>query len=130
MSRVGGAEGRRRVLFVHGPRNVGGDTIAILRLIEGLDRDVIDPIVVASPAGAAWARFVELAGAGRVRLHALEMGVADTEHEAPAVSTGTQARVVATRSDLFDQEVANVIDYSTDFCQSRLLLGLAYLADM
>ena len=66
-------------LFVHGPRNVGGDSVVMLRTIECLDRDSVRAVAVVSPGGEPWRRFSALADTQAVRLHGLDMGVAETD---------------------------------------------------
>lgn len=67
------------VLFVHGPRNVGGDSVVMLRTIECLDAGSMRAVAVVSPGGEPWRRFQELAGLGRVHLYGVDMGVSETD---------------------------------------------------
>ena len=60
---------RKRILYVHPNNEVGGSDIALLRLIQGLDRTRIDPVVVLPGAGPMTA-LLEAEG---VRLHVLPM---------------------------------------------------------
>jgi glycosyltransferase involved in cell wall biosynthesis len=67
------------VLFVHGPRNVGGDSVVMLRTIECLDPSSMRAVAVVSPGGEPWRRFEKLASAGRARVYGVDMGVAETD---------------------------------------------------
>jgi glycosyltransferase involved in cell wall biosynthesis len=87
--------GRRSVvLFVHGPRNVGGDSVVLLRTLEQLDRTQVDPVVVATPNCEAWQRFVPLHATGRIRLIGLDMGVTGTDAASPRHPRPADALVV------------------------------------
>jgi glycosyltransferase involved in cell wall biosynthesis len=86
---------RLTALFVHGPRNVGGDTTVLLQTIEHLDPDQITAIVAATPDGEAWQRFKALASATPVRLIGVDMGVTGTDAGAPRRSRVTDTLVIA-----------------------------------
>lgn len=60
---------RRRILYVHPNNEVGGSDIALLRLLQGLDRDRVEPIVVLPGDGP----MTPLLAAEGVRLHMLPM---------------------------------------------------------
>jgi glycosyltransferase involved in cell wall biosynthesis len=79
------------VLFVHGPRNVGGDTTVLLHTLEHLDRSRLTPIVVATPGCEAWSSLT----AGPVRCIPLDMGVTGTDPGSPRRSRAGDALVVA-----------------------------------
>ena len=64
----------RVVLFVHGPRNVGGDTTVLLHTLEHLDPARIDAVVAATPDCEAWQRLSALAATVKFRLLPLDMG--------------------------------------------------------
>jgi glycosyltransferase involved in cell wall biosynthesis len=81
------------VLFVHGPRSLGGDSVVVLRTIEHLDLTLVDPIVMAPPNCEVWHRFAELETAGRVRLYPLDIGVVShLEKDLPEHSAHTRSR--------------------------------------
>jgi glycosyltransferase involved in cell wall biosynthesis len=86
---------RRPVVhFVHGPRNVGGDTTVLLHTLEQLDQRLVDPLVVATSSGEAWERFLALQAAGTTRLIGLDMGVTGTDAGSPHRSRAADALVV------------------------------------
>jgi glycosyltransferase involved in cell wall biosynthesis len=60
---------RRRILYVHPNNEVGGSDIALLRLLQGLDRERVDPIVVL-PGDGPMTPLLQAEGA---RLHMLPM---------------------------------------------------------
>lgn len=82
------------VLFVHGPRNVGGDSTVLLRTLEQLDRQQVDPLVVATSTGEAWERLRALQSAGVTRLIGLDMGVTGTDAGSPHRSRSADVLVV------------------------------------
>lgn len=74
---------RATALFVHGPRNVGGDSVVMLQTIACLDPEAMRAVAVVSPGGEPWRRFSALAGSGAVALHGVDMGVAETDPGSP-----------------------------------------------
>jgi glycosyltransferase involved in cell wall biosynthesis len=86
---------RKVALFVHGPRNIGGDSTVLLHTLEQLDLERIAPLVVATPECEAWQRFVPLRAAGRIKLLGLDMGVTGTDPGSPRRSRASDAFVVA-----------------------------------
>jgi glycosyltransferase involved in cell wall biosynthesis len=67
------------VLFMHGPRNVGGDSGVMLRTIECLDPGSMRAVAIVSPGGEPWREFQKLATRGLVRVYGVDMGVAETD---------------------------------------------------
>ena len=78
-------------VFVHGPRNVGGDSTVLLHTLEHLS--ALDAVVVASPSGEAWDRLQHLRP--RIRLIGLDMGVTGTDPASPRRSRQADAAVFA-----------------------------------
>src|SRR4051794_13616232 len=85
----------RVVLFVHGPREVGGDTTVLLHTLEHLDRTCIDAVVVATPDCDAWRRLVALQAGASFRLLPLDMGVTGTDTAGPNGGRARDVVVVA-----------------------------------
>ncbi len=85
----------RVVLFVHGPRNVGGDTTVLLHTLEHLDPARIDAVVAATRDCEAWQRLSALAATAKFRLLPLDMGVTGTDPGRPRRGRAADAMVVA-----------------------------------
>lgn len=123
-------ESRRRpvALFVHGPRNMGGDSVAVLRAVQRMDHSVIDPIVVASPDCEAWDAFKATADATGTRIFGIDMGVQDTESGTvprPAVDQAlVTARALAKLIGLIRRQRVNVI-YTLDRSRAVILATTA-----
>ncbi len=85
----------RRVLFVHGPRNVGGDTTVLLHTLEHLDPGRIAAVVAATPACEGWQRLGEVSARARVKLVPVDMGVTGTDAASPRRGRLAEAAVAA-----------------------------------
>src|SRR5215216_5762684 len=97
------AQRRRPVaLFIHGPRNMGGDSVAVLRAVQRMDHATIEPLVVASPACEAWDAFKATADATVTRIFGIDMGVQDTE-------SGTVPRPAAAQAVVTASAVARLV---------------------
>jgi glycosyltransferase involved in cell wall biosynthesis len=107
-------------LFVHGPRNVGGDTTVLLHTLEHLDQSRLTPVLVATPDCEAWDRFASLP----VRRIPLDMGVTGTDARSPQRSRVADLAVVARASaqllGIVRRERADVI-YTIDRSRAVLL---------
>jgi len=114
-------------LFVHGPRNMGGDSVAVLRAVQRVDHQVIEPIVVASPDNEAWDAFKATADATNTRIFGIDMGVQDTESGTIPRPSGEQALVTASAVSklvqLIRRERVNVI-YTLDRSRAVILAAL------
>jgi glycosyltransferase involved in cell wall biosynthesis len=116
----------RVALFVHGPRNVGGDTTVLLQTLEHLDPPAISAVVVATPACEAWDRLVVLGE--RIKLIGLDMGVTGTDpgspHRARAADAAVVAAALARLLGIIIRERAEVV-YTLDRSRAVLLATLA-----
>lgn len=132
MPQLEGAPTRERirpnVMFIHGPRNVGGDTTALLSFVAHLDLARINPILVATPDCEAWVRLSDIATGRQVRLIPLQMGVSDTEEGTPRLSAFAQAshiaRALATLVKLLVMEHIDIV-YTLDRSRSPVLAATA-----
>jgi glycosyltransferase involved in cell wall biosynthesis len=119
---------RRVVLFVHGPRNVGGDTTVLLHTLEHLDPTRIDALVAATPDCEAWQRFTELRGRVGFRLLPLDTGVTGTDPGSPRRGRGANAllvaRALARLIGLIRRHRVEVV-YTLDRSRAVLLASLA-----
>jgi glycosyltransferase involved in cell wall biosynthesis len=117
---------RTVVLFVHGPHNVGGDSMVLLRTVEHLDRTSFDPVVVATPDCEAWERLRALAETGAVRLYPLNAGVwgEDTPNRSRHTQALLMARAIGELIQLIHRESVDVV-YTLD--RSRVV-ALATIA--
>ena len=111
-------------LFVHGPRNVGGDTTVLLHTLEHLDQSRLTPVLVATPDCEAWDRFASLP----VRRIPLDMGVTGTDARSPrrsrAADLGVVARAFAQLLGIVRRERVEVI-YTIDRSRAVLLAAAA-----
>lgn len=116
------------VAFVHGPRNVGGDTTVLLHTLEHLNLERITPLVVASPACESWARLAALRDARGFTLIGLDMGVTGTDADSPRRSRPADALVVAAALGrlvaILVRERVDVV-YTIDRSRAVLLATLA-----
>jgi len=114
----------RVALFVHGPRNVGGDSTVLLHTLEDLSS--VTAVVVATPSGEAWERFVALGNC--IKLIGLDMGVTGTEPGSPKRSRLADAAVFAAAlarlTAIIVRERAEVV-YTLDRSRAVLLAALA-----
>jgi glycosyltransferase involved in cell wall biosynthesis len=118
----------RVVLFVHGPRNVGGDTTVLLHTLEHLDRGRIDAVVAATPDCEGWQRFVDLQSRAPFTLLPLDMGVTGTDPGSPRRGRLSDAlllaRALAKLLDIIRRHRVGVV-YTLDRSRAVLLAAVA-----
>jgi glycosyltransferase involved in cell wall biosynthesis len=116
------------VLFLHGPRNIGGDSVVMLRTVERLDRARVRALVVATPDCEGWERWSQLAARVPFTLLPLDMGVTGTDPDSPRHSRVRRVTVVASALAglvrIIRREQVDLL-YTLDRSRSPLLAALA-----